>query len=254
MTAATYETFGNRVRRFSPLDESAGGVTAFTSETAADFFNQRPVGISKVLEWLVVNGSKNCELNRTPFEQLAKMIGRRVSLSGSPVVAGMSEPSEAIGATSEGHSAFQQDYEPIEQAVARFDEALSELRTTLSIPHSSRTADRIQRLALASEEEGEIGPSYKAVDMLRALMIEDSSLKYPDLTLGPQGALLAEWRGPERRLLGLYFSDLPTVKFVIFRPNARHLEIMDRYSGNTTIDELLPKLKSLDGISWAQDE
>lgn len=169
-------------------------------------------------------------------------------LLGSPI-----ELCGAIPISLEGSAAFQ-DYEPFDEAAERFEKALAALRAGTGVSHGSRIAERIRTLARAAEEEGELGPSAEAAEGLLAFLQTSLPLKYPDLTLGPRGALLAEWRGSEGRLLGVYLADSLRAKFVVFRPNPRHPELMDRYSGTTTVDEVVSKVVDLEGISWAREQ
>lgn len=258
-TAATHETLGKKVQR-SPFEEAGSEATAFVpgatssrpmvlphrNESLNEGLRDRP----NVIRRLAPNPANISVLNISSNARLARAISYRTA---SLVVAGSGQHTES-DMKSEGNSALQEAYESIDEADARSDRILSDLLSTSSIRHGKRIAERIRNLALAAEEEGELGPSSKAMDALRTFLRNDPALKYPDLTLGPGGALLAEWRGSGRRLLGVYFSDSPTLKFVVFRPNALHPQIIDRYSGSTTIDELVSKLLGLDGLTWAHEQ
>lgn len=261
MTAATYETLGKKVQRFAPFEEAASEATAFAAgeipsrstgfpyrnESFNEGLGERP----NVIRWLAQNATKISVFNTLPIVQLARAVGYGPA---SSVLAGSSHHGESTGMEFEGNSALREAYESIDHADARSDRVLSDLLSTSSIRHGKRIAERLRNLALAAEEECEQGPSSKAMEALRVFLRHGPALKYPDLTLGPGGALLAEWRESGRRLLGVYFSDSPTLKFVVFRPNARHPQIIDRYSGTTTNDELVNKLLDLDGLTWAREQ
>ncbi|MGH8726894.1 MAG: hypothetical protein ACREV9_01760 [Burkholderiales bacterium] len=261
MTAATYEALGKKVQRFA-FEEAASEATAFVAgETLFrpmvlpgrnESFNEELREPPNFMRWLALNTTDMSVLSTLPVAKLAR--ARGYGTASSVVAEPAGQPTESTGMKFESNSALQEAYESIDQADARSDSILSDLLSTSSIRHGKRIVERLRNLALAAVEECEPGPSSKAMDALRAFLRNDPALKYPDLTLGPGGALLAEWRESGRRLLGVYFSDSPTLKFVVFRPNARHPQIIDRYSGTTTIDELVGKLLDLDGLTWAHEQ
>ena len=108
-----------------------------------------------------------------------------------------------------------------------------------SIACKGRLADRIEKLsaAFAADYEGcmlSVRALIGLVDFLEAA----PATPYPDLTVTPAGDCYAEWRGPQGRLLTIEFLDSGDARYLLFRPNPKHAQIIDRLAGTTTMDAL----------------
>lgn len=129
-----------------------------------------------------------------------------------------------------------------------------EMRLAASLlPFASRLADRIAtlRAAFAEDYDGR-QLSCRAIATLIEFLESTPSLPYPDLTATPAGDIYAGWRRPEGHALTIEFMDSGDARFLAFRPNPRHPERIDRFSGLTTADALgdaMPSLSHLTGLA-----
>ena len=115
---------------------------------------------------------------------------------------------------------------------------LSRLLAT-PLPFKARLADRIANLAAVFPDDYD-GRQLSArsasglVDFLEA----GPPSGYPDLTLTPAGDCYAEWRGPQGRKVAIEFLDSGEAHHLLFHPNPRHPQRIDRLAGTTTTDAL----------------
>jgi hypothetical protein len=107
------------------------------------------------------------------------------------------------------------------------------------ITYKNRLSERIIKLseAFAEDYEGRILSVRSLAGLVDFLELSLSS-SYPDLTATPAGDVYAEWRGPEGRLLTIEFLDSGDARYLMFRPNPKHPQRVDRLSGTTTTDAL----------------
>ena len=81
-----------------------------------------------------------------------------------------------------------------------------------------------------------------------ASFIEKHRLKRPTLSATPVGQIIAQWRGDDKLLSVVFFSD-GAVKYFISSPNPNHPEKRDRQTGITTWDALYDAAK-LESHNW----
>lgn len=74
-------------------------------------------------------------------------------------------------------------------------------------------------------------------------------MRYPDITLTPGGEIYARWKGSNRSLLSIQFLPEMKVRFVVFAPNQRHPEELNRASGNDFVDTVIDNLNRAYGVS-----
>ena len=118
------------------------------------------------------------------------------------------------------------------------EHVLSRLRAS-SIACKGRLEERIVKLTAAFAEDYDDGALSACafsglVDFLEAC----PSSGYPDVTATPAGDVYAEWRGPHGHLLTIEFLDSGEARYLVFRPNPKHPQRIDRLNGSTTIDAL----------------
>lgn len=108
-----------------------------------------------------------------------------------------------------------------------------------SLPFKSRLADRLFALAAAFAEDYDGGAlSPRAIGALVDFLEAGPSFDYPDLTATPAGDIYAEWRGADGRTLTIEFLDSGDARYLVFGPNPKHPQRMDRLTGFTTADAL----------------
>ena len=115
---------------------------------------------------------------------------------------------------------------------------LRRLRTT-QLPYKDRLAQRVADLVLAFADDYPEGRlSARALDALIDFLETKLSPGYPDLTATPMGDFYAEWRRSDHRRLAIEFMSSGDARYLIFGPNPRHPQRVDRFTGSTTADAL----------------
>ena len=117
---------------------------------------------------------------------------------------------------------------------------------TSQLPFKTRLMDRLQALVTAfSDDYPGCTVSMDAFDALLSFLETSASPGYPDLTMTPAGKFYAEWRGPENRLLTIEFLESGDARYLLFRPNPKHPQRIDRLTGLTTADALVETITPL---------
>ena len=111
------------------------------------------------------------------------------------------------------------------------DALIHRLQTT-AIAYKDRLAERIVRLsaAFAEDYDGRTLSTRSLAGMVDFLESSPSS-SYPDLTATPAGDAYAEWHGPQGRRLTIEFLDSGDARYLLFRPNPKHPQRIDRLTG-----------------------
>jgi hypothetical protein len=78
-----------------------------------------------------------------------------------------------------------------------------------------------------------------------------TNLKCPNVALTPSNEIHAQWRTAPNRHLALVFLQTGETRFVIFSPNSKDPEMIDRISGLTSVDSLLETIKPHKVLEWA---
>jgi len=133
---------------------------------------------------------------------------------------------------------------------------ISRIKHSVHINNAERIANRLESLGKISDEEifdGQLISSNSLQSLMRFLS-SYSKVRYPDITLTPSGNIYARWKGRNRSLFSLHFLQDLKVRFVVFVPNRRHPEEMNRVSGNDCVDTVIDNLNSAYGISnWIME-
>ena len=129
---------------------------------------------------------------------------------------------------------------------------LSRLLAT-QLPFKARLADRIANLAaLFSDHYDGRQMSARSASGLIDFLEAAAPSGYPDLTLTPAGDCYAEWRGPQGRKVAIELLDSGEAHYLLFHPNPRHPQRIDRLTGTTTTDalpETMAPLAPLSGLA-----
>jgi hypothetical protein len=126
---------------------------------------------------------------------------------------------------------------------------MSRLHAT-HLPFKTKLADRLANLAtLFSDDYDGRELSTRSVTGLIDFLEASPQSGYPDLTLTPAGDCYAEWRGPQGRKVAIEFRDSGEARYLLFRPNPRHPQRIDRLTGTTTIDALAETMAPLRGLA-----
>ena len=98
-----------------------------------------------------------------------------------------------------------------------------------SIAYQTRLAERIIKLstAFAEDYDGHTLSAQSLAGLVDFLEASPAS-GYPDLTATPAGDVYAEWHGPEGRRLTIEFLASGDARYLLFRPNPKHPQRVDR--------------------------
>ena len=129
------------------------------------------------------------------------------------------------------------------------------IRRALAFENRDRIANRIEVLEEARLEEldyGDLPLSSKSLEAFVSFLDREPDLKYPILTLNPDGHVFAEWEAAPNRYFAVEFlAANDDVRFVIFSPNPRHHDKRMRLSGSATVDTLMIVAEPHGVRSWA---
>ena len=78
-----------------------------------------------------------------------------------------------------------------------------------------------------------------------------ANLKCPSIALTPSNEIHAQWRTAPNRHFAAVFLPTGEARFVIFTPNAKEPEMIDRISGLTSVDSLLETIRPHNVLKWA---
>ena len=117
---------------------------------------------------------------------------------------------------------------------------------TSQLPFQARLADRIAQLAVAFADDYDgrqlsIRSVSGLIDFLEAVLPSG----HTDVTVTPEGDCYAEWRGAQGRKVAIEFLDSGDARYLLFRPNPRHPQRIDRLNGTTTTDALAETMAPL---------
>jgi hypothetical protein len=107
------------------------------------------------------------------------------------------------------------------------------LRRGGGLPYRERVAHRLDFLMRAREEEGETWAE-DSPDSLRQMLLflrATPDFRCPTVTITPSATFRAQWQADGNRHLALDFLPDGTVRFVVFSPDPRHPDRVQRVSG-----------------------
>ena len=93
-----------------------------------------------------------------------------------------------------------------------------------------------------------------SIDSMRnfiSFLQNTTNLKCPNIALTPANEIYAQWRTAPNRNFTVVFLQTGETRFVIFSPNSRDPEMIDRISGLTSVDSLLETIQPHKVLEWA---
>lgn len=137
----------------------------------------------------------------------------------------------------------------------RIEKIVQHIRKALALEDPDRIANRIEVLEEARLKEldyGDLPLSPKSLEAFVSFLEREPGLKYPILTLSPDGFVFAEWEAAPNRYFAVEFLGTnDVVRFVIFSPNPRHPDKRVSLSGSATVDTLMIVAEPRGVRSWA---
>ena len=162
------------------------------------------------------------------------------------------------------------DIEPVpdEAPVSDFD-VLDELRTPKGqiqrqitalrrgggLSYHERLARRLEFLLEVLEEEEETWAEDSA-DSLRQMLLflrSTPDLRSPTVTITPSATFRAEWQAGQNRHLAVDFLPDGQVRFVVFSPDPRRPDRVQRVSGIVSRADVMRAIEPYKVVSWAAD-
>jgi hypothetical protein len=93
-----------------------------------------------------------------------------------------------------------------------------------------------------------------SIDSMRnfiSFLQNTTNLKCPSVALTPSNEIHAQWRTAPNRHFAAVFLQTGETRFVIFTPNSKDPEMIDRISGLTSVDSLLETIQPHKVLEWA---
>ena len=93
-----------------------------------------------------------------------------------------------------------------------------------------------------------------SIDSMRnfiSFLQNTTNLKCPNVALTPSNEIHAQWRTAPNRHFAAVFLPTEETRFVIFSPNSKDPEMIDRISGLTSVDSLLETIQPHKVLEWA---
>lgn len=133
---------------------------------------------------------------------------------------------------------------------------LTRLQDSREIMHRKRIVQRIRALRqMVRDDENEDGDI--SSDSLRSFfefLNLHPELNYPDISLTPDGDIYARWKGRDRSLFSVHFLPQSRVRYVVFTPDRKRSDLIDRISGTSSVDTVLETADRAYGVTgWVRE-
>ena len=126
------------------------------------------------------------------------------------------------------------------------------IRNKSTIQFARALADRIHFLYEAVEEDpDEAAISPESLSNFIGFLQNTPNLKYPDIVLTPSNEISAQWRTAPNHHFAVVFLPTGETRYVIFTPNLRDPDRIDRLSGITSMDTLMETAGPHRVLDWA---
>lgn len=154
------------------------------------------------------------------------------------------------------------EFDVPESPFAALDEKLSSeekirrlinyIRDKSNIQFAPELAARLEFLHQAVMEDPDEAPiSHESLSNLIGFLQEAPNLRSPDIVLTPSNEILAQWRTAPNRLFAAVFLPTGETRYVIFTPNLRDPDKIDRLSGTTSMATLMETAEPHRVLDWA---
>lgn len=132
---------------------------------------------------------------------------------------------------------------------------ITALRMGGRFTYSERLAHRLDFLLDALEEEGETWgeDSPESLRQMLLLLRTAADLRYPTVTVTPSATFRAQWQADRNSHLAMDFLPDGQVRFVVFSPDPRHSDRVQRVSGIASRAEVMRVVEPYKVRRWAAD-
>lgn len=146
-------------------------------------------------------------------------------------------------------------FEAIEDRLSddeKVNEIVLYLNSKVNISFSKRIADRIKFLFEAAKEEypEEVAILPESIKNFVSFLQSEPNLKYPDVVLSPEKNICTQWRTAPNRHFSAEFLPTGDARFVIFSPDPKHPDKINRMSGIVSVDSLMQIAQPHGVLTW----
>lgn len=129
---------------------------------------------------------------------------------------------------------------------------ISFLRRKSTIQFASALSDRLSLLhEIVCEDPDEDPISFESLRSFIGFLQNTPDLRAPDIVLTPSNEIRAQWRTAPNRHFAVIFMPNGDARYVIFTPNHRDPDRIDRLSGITSVDSLMETARPHKVLDWA---
>jgi hypothetical protein len=126
------------------------------------------------------------------------------------------------------------------------------IRKGSKIKFAHELANRLYYLHdIVNEDPDEIPISIESLRNFISFLQDTSNLKNPSVVITPSGEIRAQWRTAPNRHFAAAFLPSGDARFVIFKPNPKDPDKIDRFSGITSTDALMETVQPHGILEWA---
>jgi hypothetical protein len=127
------------------------------------------------------------------------------------------------------------------------------IRNQSNLQFAQQLSGRLFWLYQAAKEEDpeEVPISPESLRNFIVFIQKTRNLRYPEVVLTPSNEIRAQWRTAPNRHFAVVFLPTGEARFVIFSPNRRDPDRIDRLSGITSVDTLMETAEPHGILEWA---
>ena len=131
---------------------------------------------------------------------------------------------------------------------------LTLLQDSREIKHGKRIIQRIRALRQLARDDEDGDISSDSLRSFYEFLSMHPEVNYPDISLTPDGDIYARWKGRDRSLFSVHFLPQSRVRYVVFAPDRKRPDLMDRISGSSSVDTVLETADRAYGvIGWVRE-
>ena len=146
-------------------------------------------------------------------------------------------------------------FEALDDKLADMDKVkklINHVRLEERIPYSREITDKLNYLFDAVNDDPEEDPiSPESMKSFISFFKRTPNLKLPEIVLTPSNEIRAQWRVSNNRHFAVVFLPNEDVRFVLFKPNSKDPDKIDRMSGMTSVDSLFEIVQLHNVFEWA---
>lgn len=130
---------------------------------------------------------------------------------------------------------------------SEFDYLVGLIEEETGIRHGEKLARRLRSLRRMALEDQDLDLAADSLRTFHEFLSLNPSVRYPEVTLTPDGNFYARWRDTDRSLLSIHFLPAARVRFVLFRPDRRRPAIRTRISGTASVASVMETVAGVSG-------